>query len=201
MKNILVIKSSLNGEQGQSSQLTNLLVAQLKKQLSKDNEVNVTERDLAAQPLPHLTQAEMSAWNVSPAQRSSEQARLSIQSDNLIEELLASDVVVLGMPMYNFGVPSTFKAWIDRIARAGVTFNYTNTGPVGLLQNKKVFIVAARGGMYAGSTSDSQTQYLTDVLAFVGLTDVQFIYAEGLNMPEKEKQLTKAKTEIELLSI
>lgn len=103
-------------------------------------------------------------------------------SDQLIAELQTADSIVLGMPMYNFGVPSTFKAWIDRVARAGITFNYTQQGPVGLLTGKKVYTLAARGGMYAGSPKDSQSQYLKNVFAFLGMTDVEFIYAEGLAM-------------------
>jgi FMN-dependent NADH-azoreductase len=90
--------------------------------------------------------------------------------------------VIIGMPMYNFGVPSTFKAWIDRVARAGITFKYTETGPQGLLTNKKVYVLAARGGKYAGTPKDSQSQYLKDVLGFIGLNDIKFVYVEGLAM-------------------
>ena len=101
------------------------------------------------------------------------------------------------MPMYNFGVPSTFKAWIDRIARAGITFKYTETGPVGLLKDKKVIIVAARGGLYEGTDKDTQSKYLTDVLGFLGLTDVTFVYAEGLAMSDNQEQsLAKAKQQL-----
>ena len=94
-------------------------------------------------------------------------------------------MLVIGMPMYNFGVPSTFKAWVDRLARAGVTFKYTENGPVGLLADKKVVVLAARGGQYVGTAKDTQTTYLKDFFAFVGLTDVEFVYAEGLAMGEE----------------
>lgn len=102
----------------------------------------------------------------------------------LVAELRAADVLVLGVPMYNFGIPSTLKAYFDRLARAGVTFKYTETGPVGLLTGKKAYVLAARGGMYQGTPKDSQTAYLKDFLSFIGIDDVTFVYAEGLNMGE-----------------
>ena len=193
MKKVLVIKSSLNGEQGNSNQLTEQFLTKLAQQ----TQVTITERDLSGQSLPHLEQKEMSAWMTPAAERSTEQVQLAAISDQLIDELKAHDTIVVAMPMYNFGVPSNFKAWIDRIARAGVTFKYTETGPVGLLDNKEVVIIAARGGMYQGTEKDSQSQYLNDVFNFVGLSDIRFIYAEGLNMPEKELRLAKAAEQME----
>lgn len=192
MNNILLIKSSLNGEQGSSNGLAQSLV----ERLNATTEANVVERDLAKNALPHLTQAEMGAWMTEEADRSEEQTAQAAVSDNLIAELQSSDTIVVAMPMYNFGVPSTFKAWIDRVARAGITFRYTENGPVGLLENKKVVVVAARGGIYAGTERDSQTQYLKDVLAFIGLNDVRFIYAEGLNMEGAEERLAMAQQQI-----
>ncbi|MDU0112551.1 NAD(P)H-dependent oxidoreductase [Psychrosphaera aquimarina] len=189
VKNVLLINSSLNGEQGNSNRLASEFVAKL----SEKFEVKVTERDLAKDPLPHLSQAEMGAWMTAANDRTEEQVQLADISDSLIEELKNNDTLVIGMPMYNFGIPSTFKVWIDRIARAGITFSYTENGPVGLLESKKAIIVAARGGMYAGTPKDSQSQYLKDVLAFVGITDVQFIYAEALNMPAKDENVILAR--------
>ena len=179
MKNILVINSSLSSENGNSSKLSNKLVERLQKQYA---ELNVVQRNLNEMNLPHLTMEEMVAWGTDSAARTAQQAALATLSDTLIAELQQADAVVIGMPMYNFGVPSTFKAWIDRVARAGITFKYTETGPQGLLSNKKVYILAARGGKYFGTPKDSQTQYLKDVLSFVGLSDIEFIYVEGLAM-------------------
>lgn len=191
--NVLLINSSLNGEQGNSSKLANEFVAKLKQH----TQINLLERDLAKEPLPHLSQTEMGAWMTPVNERTDEQSQLADMSDTLVAELQNSDTLVIGMPMYNFGIPSTFKAWIDRVARAGITFKYTEQGPVGLLEGKKAIIVAARGGMYQGTPKDTQTQYLKDVMAFIGITDVQFIYAEGLNMPMKDESLEKAKSVIE----
>ena len=179
MQNILVINSSLSSENGNSNKLTSKLIERLTNQYDR---LNIVQRDLNEMNLPHLTMEEMVAWGTDKAQRTAEQATLANLSDTLIAELQQADTVVIGMPMYNFGVPSTFKAWIDRIARAGITFKYTETGPQGLLLNKKVYVLAARGGQYVGTPKDSQTQYLKDVLSFVGLSDIEFVYVEGLAM-------------------
>lgn len=192
MHNILFVKSSLNGEQGQSTKLAQSLL----ENVAAKSKVNVVERDLAKDPLPHLTQAELIAWSTEVEQRSEEQHELAVLSDKLVDELYNSDSLVIAMPMYNFGVPSTFKAWIDRIARAGVTFRYSENGPIGLVKNKKVIVLAARGGIYQGTKKDSQTQYLKDVFAFIGIDDIQFIYAEGLNMAESDKRLEAAQRAI-----
>jgi len=190
MNTILLLKSSLNGDQGNSSILANALVERIKLQSEQDsqadNGVTVIERDLAEDDLPHLTQAEMAAW------ANKGEDGLASLSDTLINELKRSDTIVIAMPMYNFGVPSTFKAWADRIARAGVTFQYTENGPVGLLENKKIVVVAARGGIYEGTQKDTQSQYLKDFFGLIGLTDVSFIYAEGLAMPDGEARMKAA---------
>ena len=122
-------------------------------------------------------------------------------SDALIDEIKRADVVVLGLPMYNFGIPSTLKAYFDHIARAGVTFRYTEKGPVGLLAGKKVVAFAARGGSYAGTPRDTQTPYIQDFLRLLGITDVQFVYAEGLSINEASKQaaLQHARNAIQVL--
>jgi FMN-dependent NADH-azoreductase len=181
MKNVLVINTSLNNEQGNSNKLTELFMQHWQQAES----IELTKRNLNTLDLPHLSGEEMQAWETAVDDRSPQQHELAAYSDELIAELKAADSIVLGMPMYNFGVPSTFKAWIDRVARAGITFSYTEQGPKGLLEGKKVTILAARGGIYAGTPKDSQSQYLKDVLAFLGMTDVEFIYAEGLAMGEE----------------
>lgn len=192
MKKVLVLNSSLNGENGNSTKLTNTFVSQLTEQ----GQVAITVRDLSSDAIDHLTQTEMAAWMTDVNERSDEQKALAAISDELIGELNDNDLIVIGMPMYNFGIPSTFKTWIDRIARAGITFKYTEQGAVGLLENKKVVVLAARGGVYQGSDIDTQTKYLKDVLGFVGMTDVDFIYAEGLAMPGAEQSLEAAQENI-----
>ena len=116
----------------------------------------------------------------------------------MIARIKAADVIVLGVPMYNFGVPSQLKALLDRVARAGITFKYTEQGPVGLLDDKPVVIFATRGGVYQGTMLDSQTPFLQTFFNFVGLTDVHFVYAEGLNMGADAQQaaLTAAKARL-----
>ncbi len=196
MSNILLIKSSLNGEQSKSNALAN----QLADHFTLLQAAKVVTRDIAAEPLPHLSQAEMGAWMTPANDRSEAQVELANVSDTLIQEVQDSDTLIVAIPMYNFGVPSTFKAWADRIARAGITFKYTETGPVGLLENKRVIVVATRGGMYQGTEKDSQTQFLKDFFAFIGLTDIQFVYAEGLNMPNGEHSFSEAQSKLESLA-
>ncbi len=192
MKKVLVLNSSLNGEQGNSTKLSQQFV----EQLANNQQISVTTRDLSDNAIAHLTQTEMAAWMTDANERSDEQKALAAISDDLIAELNDNELIVIGMPMYNFGIPSTFKAWIDRIARAGITFKYTEQGAVGLIKDKKVVVLAARGGIYQGTDMDTQTKYLKDVLGFVGMTDVHFIYAEGLAMPDAEQSLEAAKNEI-----
>lgn len=165
--------------------------------LSNKFELAVTHRDLVKAPLEHLKRTEMLAWMIPEAQRNVEQKSLVDLSDNLIKEVQQSDVLVIGLPMYNFGVPSQFKAWMDRIARAGVTFKYNEQGPVGLIANKKVIMLAARGGIYAGTDNDSQTTHVTSLFALLGITDVEFIYAKALNMPNKDKEMAFARENME----
>jgi FMN-dependent NADH-azoreductase len=184
MTTLLQINSSLFSSGGHSSQLANDFVAAWRA-INPDAQVKV--RDLATDPLPHLDAQRVSAFFASPDARTPEQQILVNESNALINEIKASDLIVIGLPMYNFGIPSTLKAYFDQIARAGLTFRYTENGPEGLLADKKAFIFATRGGMYAGTALDSQTTYVRDFLNFLGITDVEFIYAEGLNMGEETK--------------
>lgn len=193
MNQILFVKTSLNDELSNSNKLANELIEKLKNQTN----AKVITRNVAKEPLTHLTQLEMEAWMTPEVKKTNQQKELANVSDSLIKELKESNTVVVAMPMYNFGVPSTFKSWVDRIARAGITFSYTENGPVGLLENKKIIIVAARGGLYKGTVKDSQTQFLKDFFSFIGLNDVRFIYAEGLNMPDGHLNLAEAQSEIE----
>lgn len=195
MKTLLQLNTSLFAAGGQSSQLADKFVATWK---ANNDDANVIVRDLASNPLPHLDAEHFLAYIAQPADRSTRQQELASAADALIDEIKSADVVVLGLPMYNFGAPSTLKAYFDRIARAGVTFRYTASGPEGLLTGKKAYIFATRGGLYAGTPLDSQTTYVRDFLGFLGVTDVEFIYAEGLNMGEESKQAALAKAQGQL---
>lgn len=198
MKNILVVNSSLNSDEGNSSKL---VANYLDKLAGKDVKLDLL--DLNEAQLPHLTQQEMAAWMTSPEERTQAQAELAAISDALLSRLEEADEVVIGLPMYNLGVPSTFKAWIDRLARAGKSFKYTETGPVGLIADKPVTVLAARGGVYAGTDYDTQTPYIRHIFGLMGITSVNFVYAEGLNMGEEaaEKAFSAANEKfIELLS-
>ena len=198
MKNILVVNSSLNSEAGNSSKL---VANYLDKLAGKDVKLDLL--DLNEAQLPHLTQQEMAAWMTAPEERTQAQAELAAISDALLSGLEEADEVVIGLPMYNLGVPSTFKAWIDRLARAGKSFKYTETGPVGLIADKPVTVLAARGGVYAGTDYDTQTPYIRHIFGLMGITSVNFVYAEGLNMGEEaaEKAFSAANEKIiELLS-
>jgi len=175
---ILHIKSSIFGEQGNSSKLAEHFMDQIKSQHS---DAQITVRDLASDPIPHLNLQTVQAALTAPDQRSAEQQAQATLADTLIEELLAADILVLSVPMYNFGIPSTLKAWIDHVARAGTTFKYTEQGPVGLVQGTKAYVLGARGGAYFGTAKDTQTPYLKNVLGFIGITDVEFVLAERLN--------------------
>lgn len=137
----------------------------------------------------------------SRTQRSPDQEAVLQYSDMLIDELKRADVIVIGLPMYNFGVPSTLKAYFDHVARVGATFRYTERGPVGLLTGKKAYVFATRRGKYAGTPLDIQTNYVRQFLGFVGIEDVEFVYAEGLAISEASKQavLAQAQNAIERL--
>lgn len=200
MKTLLQINASINHDNGQSSQLANQFVAAFRKRYPEAT--IVTRNVAAAEPVPHLNAERFGAFITQPDERSTAQHAVVAYSDTLIDELKQADVIVLGLPMYNFGVPSQLKAYFDHIARAGVTFKYSDKGPVGLLTGKKVYVFAARGGIYAGTPMDTQTSYVRDFLRFIGMNDVEFIYAEGLAMSPQSKEagLAKAAAEIARLA-
>lgn len=184
--NVLHITASIFGENGVSTQLTKTALEKLKATIG---DVTVIERDLTADALPHFNLDTITAVT-------NGEAKLA---DTLIEELKAADLILLGLPMYNFGVPSQFKAWVDHVARAGTTFKYTETGPVGLLDDRKVIVAASRGGIYNGTDMDTQTPYLTHFLGFIGIKDLEFVYAEGVNLDGsiREDSIAKAQHAIE----
>jgi FMN-dependent NADH-azoreductase len=194
--NILQINSSARADASHSSRLANELVQRLRV---SNTYATLTIRDLSRNPQPALDEAALGALFTPAEQRSAEQAARVALDDALIAEIQAADVVVLGVPMYNFGVSTQLKNWIDAIARARVTFTYTDKGPVGLLTDKKVYVVLTRGGLYRNTPADTQVPYLKTIFAFLGMTDVQFVYAEGLAMgPEAEQQaLASARSQID----
>ncbi|MEP7083782.1 MAG: NAD(P)H-dependent oxidoreductase [Betaproteobacteria bacterium] len=192
--NVLQLKTSLFSNAGQSSILADEFIARRMAAAEPGSEVVV--RNLADSPVPHLTAERFQAFLAKPDERTPAQRDVAAFSDALIDELKRADVIVLGLPMYNFGIPSTLKAYFDHIARAGHTFRYTETGPVGLLTGKKAYVFATRGGLYVGTPLDTQTKYVRDFLGFLGITDVEFVYAEGLAMGDAKKQVALAQARI-----
>src|SRR5882762_11094702 len=185
MKTLLQIRSSIFSDGGQSSRLAERFVAAWR---ASNPGGKVIVRDLATDPVPHLDAARFGAFLAKPEERTPEQQAVVDYSDALIGELRRADVIVLGLPMYNCGLPSTLKAYFDHVARGGATFRYTEKGAVGLLTGKKVYVFTARGGLYAGTPRDTQTSYVRDFLAFLGMDDIEFIHAEGLAISEASKQ-------------
>jgi len=196
MKTLLQIQSSIFSNGGQSSRLAGRFIAAWR---ASNPGGKVIVRDLATEPVPHLDAARFGAFIAKPEERTPAQQAVVDYSDALIGELKRADVVVLGLPMYNFGLPSTLKAYFDHVGRAGVTFKYTEKGPVGLLTGKKVYVFAARGGIYAGTPNETQTPFIRTFLSFIGMDDIEFVYAEGLAISEasKEQGLLRAQAAID----
>lgn len=193
--NILQVNASARREGSNSTRVANTIVAHLQ---ARNPVARVTIRDLAITPHPLLDERALGALFTPAEQRSPEQAERVALDDALIAEIQQHDTIVLGVPMYNFGIPVQLKNWIDAIARAGVTFRYSEQGPEGLLAGKTVYVALARGGRYRNTPNDSQVPYLKTVLGFLGMTDVRFIYAEGLAMgPEAlERGLAEAQADM-----
>ena len=184
--NILQINASARREGANSTRIADMVTQRL---LQRDPQARLSLRDLAATPHPMLDESALGALFTPGDKRSAEQAARVALDDALIQEVQAHDVLVIGVPMYNFGVPSQLKNWIDAIARVGVTFRYTQSGPQGLLTGKTVYLALARGGRYRDTVADAQVPYLKTVLGFLGMSDVRLIYAEGFAMgPEAAAQ-------------
>ncbi|AIS14356.1 FMN-dependent NADH-azoreductase [Pseudomonas chlororaphis subsp. aurantiaca] len=195
MSRVLIIESSARQQDSVSRQLTQTFIKQWQAAHPGDQ---ITVRDLAVTPVPHLDSNLLGGW-MKPAEQRNEIEEASLQRSNeLTDELLAADVLVMAAPMYNFAIPSTLKAWLDHVLRAGVTFKYTATGPQGLLNGKRAYVLTARGGIYAGSTADHQEPYLRQVMGFIGIHDVEFIHAEGMNLGGdfQEKGLNQANAKL-----
>ncbi|ELB2073089.1 FMN-dependent NADH-azoreductase [Vibrio parahaemolyticus] len=190
MSRVLALKSSILGDYSQS----NKLVEDFIKNVDQDK---LTVRDLAANPLPVLDFAVATALRATEDLSQEQQAVVDL-SDTLIEEVKAAGTLVIAAPMYNFTIPTQLKNWIDLIARAGVTFKYTENGVQGLIEGKKAIVVTTRGGIHKDSPTDNVTPYLRTVLGFVGITDVEFVYAEALNMGEDaaSKGISEAQSQL-----
>ena len=197
--NILQINSSARADNSHSSHLANVLVERVEARLADSDAATVTVRDLGRTPHPEQNEAALQALFTPAGERTEAQALRVALDDALIAEVQAADVIVIGVPMYNFGVPAALKNWIDAIARVKVTFQYTAKGPEGLLKGKKVYVALTRGGQHRNTPADTQVPYLKTVFSFLGMTDMQFVYAEGLAMgPDAEQQaLASARTQIE----
>ena len=179
MTTILQINSAARSQGATST----LLLNELTEKLQQSNPgAQLVVRNLQAEPLPHLDDAILAAFFTPADQRTAEQAAISARSEALIAELQAADIIVIGAPMYNFGISSQLKTYFDWIARAGITFKYGANGAEGLVTGKKVVVVSARGGKYSGTPHDTHTPYLKSFLGFLGMTDVSFVLAEGLAM-------------------
>ena len=198
--NILQINSSARSSGSESTRLADAIVAKLR---AAHPDAQATRRDLAALPHPPIDEAALGALFTAADQRSAAQAARVALDDALIAQVQAADVIVIASPMYNFGITTQLKSWFDAIARAGVTFRYGASGPIGLLTDKKVYVTLARGGLHKDGASDTQTPHIKMFLNFLGLSDITFVYAEGLGMgPDAlAKARTQADAEIDAVLV
>ncbi|KFA99378.1 FMN-dependent NADH-azoreductase [Vibrio sp. ER1A] len=176
MSKTLVLKSSILGDYSQSNQIIDQAI---------EGKSDVIIRDLATNPVPVLNMEVATALRGNSEDLAPELQEIVKLSDDLIEELKSANKVIIAAPMYNFMIPTQLKNYFDLIARAGVTFTYTETGPVGLIQEKEVVVLTTRGGIHKDTSRNSMNDYLATILGFLGMTDVQFIYAEALNMGDE----------------
>jgi len=199
MSRILNIISSPRGAASNSIKLANAIIDRLKEQ---DPAAFVQVHDLTNKPFPHLEEAHLNAF-FTPVENHTDSDKEAIKhSNNAIQEIMDADVLVIGAPMYNFGIPSVLKSWFDHIARAGITFKYTAEGPVGLLTGKKAYVAVTTGGVYSSGPAtgfDFVTPYIKTMLGFIGITDVTIVRAEGFAVAElQETALDKGIDSIQL---
>lgn len=194
---ILHIDSSLKGNTSTSSKIATKLIEKL--DVENAQQQKITYRDLNISQVPHLSDAIFNAFHTPESERTIEQQAAAAVSDELIDEVNGSDILIIAVPMYNFGVPSTLKAWIDHIARAGKTFTYTAKGPKPLLKMPKTYVIATRGGLYANTPADTQAPWIEQVLKFVGVPEVEFIFVEGVAMHSADDVLINADARIKQL--
>lgn len=196
MSTILHITASIRSDESISRGLSTRIV----EGLAERENAEIITRDLADNTLPYVSAERFAANGTPPAERTAEQQQLAAIADELIEELQRADTIVMGIPIYNFGVPATVKAWADLVARAGTTFKYTENGPVGLLEGKKVYLAVASGGTAVGSAIDFMTPWLKQFLGFLGLTDVEIVAADGIMGAGGEEKIAEAEAEAERLA-
>ncbi|WP_417823614.1 FMN-dependent NADH-azoreductase [Thalassospira lucentensis] len=198
MTNILHVNASVNGENSNSRQIASKLIDRI---VSANASTTIVERNLSGTgSIPALTGEIVGAFYTPEDSRSAEQKQVIATSDELVAEVKAADVLVIGAPMYNFAVPSTLKAWVDMVARVGVTFQYTENGPVGLLEGKKAYVVVATGGVPVNSPADFATPYMKQVLGFIGITEVEIIDASGFAV-NAEEAMQRAIANVEAASL
>ena len=184
--NILRIDASMRKTGSYSRDLSDKLIKQLiGEQHMSEKHDNVTIRDLA-EGMPLIDESWIKANFTAVDERTPKQKKCLLTSDLLVEEVNNADLIVIGLPIYNFGVPAAFKAWIDQVVRSKLTFKYTDNGPIGLLHNKKAYIIIASGGTKLGTELDFISNYLRHVLSFIGITDVSFIDSSGLGRDESQ---------------
>ncbi|CAM3354398.1 FMN-dependent NADH-azoreductase [Thalassospira profundimaris] len=193
MTKVLHVSASVNGENSNSRQIALKLIDRIK---AADSSATVIERDTNEALVSAITGETVGAFYTPAEDRSDSQKEIIAASDKMVAEILDADVLVIGAPMYNFSIPSTLKAWVDLIARVGVTFKYTENGAVGLVEGKKAYIVAATGGVPVNSPVDFATPYLKQVLAFIGITDVEIVEASGFAV-NAEEAMAKAIANVE----
>lgn len=194
--NILIVKSSAQGEASVSSRLADHFAAEA---IAADPAGKIVVRDVGRQPLPHLVEDTIVGIR-GEARSETELATRSI-SDELLDELRAADLVVIASPMYNFGISSTLKTWFDFVLRPRIAFRYSEAGPEGLLGGRKVVVIESRAGAYEpGNVMDGQEPHLRAMLGFAGLSDVTFVRAEGLAMGDAEGVLARAQAELSALA-
>jgi FMN-dependent NADH-azoreductase len=194
---VLRIDASGRHHGSNSRALSDRLTERLRQQ---HGSIRLVQRDLAASSIPFVSENWINANFTAPEQRTPQQQAELALSDQLVEELKAADILVIGVPIYNFGVPAVLKAWIDMIARARLTFQYSEIGPVGLLQGKKAWLIVTSGGTVSGSEIDFATGYMKHVLGFIGISDVEVIAADQL-MLDGDKKLTAAQQKIAALPL
>ncbi len=198
MSKILVLKSSVLGDASTSNELVDRTVGQIRLQ---DPAARVVSRDLSVEPVPYLTPDAVTVVRGGTPANDNQAAALAL-SNQLVDELKSADTLVIGAPMYNFGIPSTLKSWFDYVLRAGVTFRYGDAGPEGLVKGKRAIVILSRGGLYSEGPAkpmDSQEPHLRTMLGFIGITDVTFVRAEKLafGAEHREQAIHAARLEIE----
>jgi FMN-dependent NADH-azoreductase len=201
MSTLLHIDSSARYTGSLTRQLSAAYVEQWQ---AKNAGRKVVQRDLASNILPHITEAMIGAYFTPADQRSAEQQAIIAESDKLVDELIAADTLVIGVPMYNFAPPSAFKAWVDHISRVGRTFSYGANGPTGLLTGKRAIVILSSGGVYSEGPAqplDFNGTYIRSVLGFLGITDVELITAEGVSMGEEKAKQTLSQAQEKISAI